>query len=153
MHSKSTFIYHSHQEVLDAAIDIVQERFKRAAIFTNVDDTKLFLTCKMANYPREVFAVLLLDSQHQLLEYKELFFGTIDSASVYPREIAKAALDSGAAAVILAHNHPSGITEPSQADIAITEKIRKALDLIDIRTLDHIIVGESPTSLAERGYL
>ena len=153
MHNEPIFTYHSNQEVLDAAIDIIQERFKRKAIFTNVDDTKIFLACKMANYSREVFSVLLLDSQHQLLEYKELFFGTIDSASVYPREIAKAALESNAVAVILAHNHPSGVAEPSQADIAITEKIQRALNLVDIRTLDHIIVGKSQTSLAERGYL
>jgi DNA repair protein RadC len=102
---------------------------------------------------REVFAVLFLDSQHRLIEYQELFFGTIDAAAVYPREVVKAALDHNAAAVIFSHNHPSGVSQPSQADIAITEKLKKALNLIDVRTLDHIIIGEDIFSFAESGYL
>ena len=103
---------------------------------------------------REVFAVLFLDSQHRLIQYKELFYGTIDAAAIYPREIVKAALKVNAAACILAHNHPSGVTEPSQADILITSRIKKALDLVDVRLLDHFVVGDgSPVSLAERGQI
>jgi DNA repair protein RadC len=107
----------------------------------------------MASYEREVFAVLLLDNQHRLIEYQELFFGTIDAASVYPREVVKVAFNCNAAAVIFAHNHPSGIAEPSNADKHITQKLRDALALIDIRVLDHFVVGETCVSFAERGYL
>jgi DNA repair protein RadC len=96
--------------------------------------------------------VLVLDTQHRLIRYEELFMGTIDAAAVYPREVVKAALHYNAAAVILAHNHPSGVAEPSQADISITDKIKRALDLVDVRLLDHFVVGDgSPVSLAERG--
>ena len=122
-------------------------------VFTNPQATKDFLQYKMAGYEREVFAVLLLDNQHRLIEYQELFFGTIDAASVYPREVVKVAFNCNAAAVIFAHNHPSGIAEPSNADKQITQKLRDALSLIDIRVLDHFVVGETCVSFAERGYL
>ena len=115
--------------------------------------SKDFLRFKLSHQEREVFAVMLLDSQHRLIEYQELFYGTIDAAIVYPREVVKAAIQCNAAAMILAHNHPSGISEPSRADISITKRIIDALALIDVRVLDHIIVGESTTSLAERGEL
>jgi DNA repair protein RadC len=101
-----------------------------------------------------VFACLFLDNQHHILEFEELFRGTIDSASVYPREVIKKALAHNAAAVIFAHNHPSGISEPSQADKLITDKLKQALALIDIRVLDHFIIGDGmPYSFAENGLL
>ncbi|HGP3147634.1 TPA: JAB domain-containing protein, partial [Pseudomonas aeruginosa] len=102
----------------------------------------------------EVFAALFLDSQHRLLEYVELFRGTIDAAAVYPREVVKEALRVNAAAVIFSHNHPSGNPEPSQADKVLTQRLKEALALVDVRTLDHIIVGgEATASFAEQGLL
>lgn len=96
---------------------------------------------------------MFLDNQHRLIAFEELFFGTIDSASVYPREVLKAALKVNAAAIILAHNHPSGDATPSQADKQITQRLKEALALVDIRVLDHIVVGDSAISFAERGLL
>lgn len=96
---------------------------------------------------------MLLDNQHQLIRFEELFFGTIDAASVYSREVVKAALNANAAAVILAHNHPSGIAEPSRADKRITSRLVDALGLIDVRVLDHIVVGEHCVSFAERSWI
>jgi len=104
---------------------------------------------KLAIHEHEVFAVLFLDSQNRILEFKELFRGTINAASVYPREVVKEVLELNAASVILAHNHPSGVTTPSQADKLITTKLQQALNLIDVSVLDHIIIGESTYSFAE----
>ncbi|MGF1793840.1 DNA repair protein RadC [Photobacterium profundum] len=140
-------------QVLDKAAEIVASRYLRGDVFTYPQATKDYLLFKMGGYDREVFAVLLLDNQHRLIEYKELFFGTIDAASVYPREVIKLTLDHNAAAVIFAHNHPSGISEPSDADKRITQKLKDALALIDVRVLDHFVVGETCVSFAERGYL
>jgi len=95
----------------------------------------------------------MLDNQHQLIEFRELFYGTIDGASVYPREVVKAVLEVNASAVIFAHNHPSGNSEPSQADKDITKRLSDALGLIDVRVLDHFVVGETAISFAERGLL
>jgi DNA repair protein RadC len=100
-----------------------------------------------------VFAVMLLDSQHQLIDYQELFFGTVNAASVYPREVVKAVLQENAAAVIFAHNHPSGVGEPSIADKQITKRLQDALGLIDVTVLDHVIIGESCYSFAENNLL
>jgi|TARA_R110001583_G_scaffold18601_1_gene73814 DNA repair protein RadC len=152
MHSES-FIYQSETEVLEAAAGFIKERFKRSETFTSALDAQNFLNLRLGYQEREVFAVLFLDSQHRLIQYQELFFGTIDAAAVYPREVVKAALHHNAAAVIFSHNHPSGVSQPSQADISITDKLKKALDLIDVRTLDHIIIGEDTFSFAESGYL
>ena len=106
------------------------------------------------SYPHEVFACLFLDNRHRLMAFEELFRGTIDGASVHPREVVRRALAHNAAALILAHNHPSGIAEPSAADTRITERLRQALSLIDVRVLDHLIVGDAEvTSLAERGLI
>ncbi|ELZ1714779.1 hypothetical protein SD909_001108 [Vibrio parahaemolyticus] len=107
----------------------------------------------MGYYEREVFAVLPLNSQHQLIEYSKAFFGTIDAVSIYPREVVKVALKANAAAVIFAHNHPSQVSEPSQADRQITTRLEEVLALIDIRTLDHIVVGSDCVSFAEKGWL
>lgn len=122
--------------------------------FCNPRAAENLLSYKLADKEHEVFAVLFLNSQHELIEYKEMFTGTIDGASVYPREVAKKALEVNAAAVILSHNHPSGNPKPSQADIDITKRLKDALALIDIRVLDHIIVGHGKTaSLAQMGLI
>ncbi|OMO34606.1 hypothetical protein BH582_00470 [Vibrio sp. 10N.222.47.A9] len=139
--------------VLDAAAEILAARGLRGDQYCNPELTKTYLSCKLKAYEREVFAVMFLDNQHHLISFEELFFGTIDSASVYPREVVKAALKTNAAAVIFAHNHPSGDATPSQADKRITLKLKDALALVDIRVLDHIVIGDSAVSFAERGLL
>jgi DNA repair protein RadC len=116
--------------------------------------TRAFLVAQLRDRPYEVFCLLYLDNRHRLIGFDELFRGTIDGASVHPREVVRQALRRNAAAVILAHNHPSGVAEPSQADELITLRLRDALALVDIRVLDHLIVGGSRcVSLAERGVL
>lgn len=127
---------------------------RRGVSFGSPADVKVYLTAKLASLDHEVFAVLFLDNRHRLIEYVEMFRGTIDGASVHPREVVKEALRLNAAAVILAHPHPSGNPEPSAADKAITRQLREALALIDVRTLDHIVVaGNATVSFAERGLL
>ena len=117
-------------------------------------DTQIFLQAKIGHLPHEMFCCLYLDNRHRILRFDQLFRGTIDGTSVYPREVVKEALAINAAAVILAHNHPSGVAEPSQADERITQRLKAALDLVDIRLLDHLIVGNGQTtSLASRGLL
>lgn len=113
-----------------------------------------YLKARLSGYPYEVFACLFLDNRHRVLAYEELFRGTIDGASVHPREVVRRCLAHNAAATIFAHNHPSGVAEPSADDRAITHRLRAALDLIGVRLLDHFVIGEgAPTSLAERGWL
>jgi len=151
--------YYTFQEpitadhILGKAAEILSTQYLNNDVFTNPKATKDYLSYKLGGYEKEVFAVMMLGSQHQLIEFKELFFGTIDGASVYPREVVKAVLEVNAAAVIFAHNHPSGNSEPSQADKDITKRLSDALGLIDVRVLDHIVVGETSTSFAERGLL
>ncbi len=117
-------------------------------------DTEKFLQAKLGHLEHEVFCCIFLDNRHRVLDFQELFRGTIDGTSVYPREVVKEALKLNAAAVILAHNHPSGESEPSQADERITKRLKSALDLVDIRLLDHLVVGSNTaTSLASRGLL
>lgn len=117
-------------------------------------DTETFLLARLRDLPYEVFCCLYLDNRHRVLRFEELFRGTIDGTSVYPREVVKQALAANAAAIILAHNHPSGVAEPSQADERITRRVKAALELVDIRLLDHIVVGDgASTSLASRGML
>lgn len=117
-------------------------------------DTHDFLRAKLSHLEHELFSVIYLDNRHRVIQFEELFRGTVDGTSVYPREVVKQALRNNAAAIILAHNHPSGVAEPSQADERITKRIKAALELIDIRLLDHVIVGHSTTtSLASRGLL
>jgi|TARA_B110000444_G_scaffold77798_1_gene73561 DNA repair protein RadC len=128
------------------------EQLNNNDIFTSPKQVEDYLSVQMRDYQREVFSVLLLDSRHQLLGYHELFHGTIDTTSVHPREVVKLALEKNAAAVIVAHNHPSGMAEPSDADIDITQRLKTALALIDIRLLDHFIIGKGDiTSLANEG--
>lgn len=117
-------------------------------------DTEMFLRARLRDLPHEVFCCVYLDNRHRVLRFAEMFRGTIDGTSVYPREVVKEALAVNAAAVILAHNHPSGVAEPSQADERITGRLKAALELVDIRLLDHLIVGDgATTSLASRGLL
>jgi len=128
------------------------EQLRDNDIFTSPKQVEDYLSVQMRDYQREVFSVLLLDSRNQLLGYHELFHGTIDVTSVHPREVVKLALQKNAAAVIIAHNHPSGVSEPSNADAAITHRLKAALALVDIRLLDHFIVGRGDiTSLANQG--
>ncbi|MGR5151296.1 RadC family protein [Photobacterium swingsii] len=143
----------SERQVLEQAAEILERNYVRGDAFCNPQATKDYIAYKLGHRKREVFAVMFLDNQHQLIEFKVLFLGTIDSANVYPREVVKAALDANAAAVIIAHNHPSGDPTPSNADRRITRRLVEALALIDVRVLDHIVVGKDCVSFAERGYL
>lgn len=140
-------------ELLERAAEALATKYKREGTFTNPTNVKEYLKLKLGAHDREVFAVMFLDNQHQLISFEELFFGTIDAASIYPREVLKTALNHNAAAVIFAHNHPSGIAEPSQADKRITQRLIDALKLVDIRVLDHIVVGEDCVSFAEKGLI
>ncbi len=146
--------YAQLQAVLEMARRHTFEELDRGDVLTSPEATRAYLSQQLRHYQHEVFACLFLDNQHHILEFEELFRGTIDSASVYPREVVKKALAHNAAAVIFAHNHPSGISEPSQADKLITDKLKQALALIDIRVLDHFIIGDGmPYSFAENGLL
>ncbi len=132
----------------------LQEKLTPGDAIASPRDSRNFLLARLRDRPHEVFCCLFLDNRHRVLAFDELFRGTIDNTTVYPREVVKQALQRNAAAVILAHNHPSGVAEPSQADQLITRRIRDALDLIDVRLLDHFIVGDGTcTSLASRGML
>jgi DNA repair protein RadC len=117
-------------------------------------DTESFLMARLRDLPHELFCCIYLDNRHRIIAFEELFRGTIDGTSVYPREVVKQALAVNAAAVILAHNHPSGVAEPSQADERITRRLKSALELVDIRLLDHLVIGDgTSTSLASRGMI
>ena len=146
--------YAQLQAVLEMARRHFVEILQRGDTLTSPETTRAYLCAQLGGYAHEVFACLFLDNQHRIIELEELFRGTIDGASVYPREVAKRALHHNAAAVIFAHNHPSGIGEPSQADKRITEKLKQALGLLDIRVLDHFIIGDGqPYSFAEHGLI
>ncbi|MFT6387041.1 MAG: DNA repair protein RadC [Cellvibrionaceae bacterium] len=146
--------YSQLQAVLEMSRRHLKDTLTRGASFNHAKQVKQFLISQLRHQQREVFAVLYLDSQHCLIAFDELFKGTINSAHVYPREIAKCALQHNAAAVILAHNHPSGIADPSQSDRLITNDICNALRLLDISVIDHMIVGDgSVTSFAELGLI
>lgn len=126
----------------------------RNDVMGNPAQTRRFVTSRLRHLRYEMFACLFLDSQHRLIAFRELFRGTIDGASVYPREVVTESLNHNAAAVILAHNHPSGVAEPSLADRQITRRLVDALALVDIRVLDHLVIGEGQAvSFAERGLL
>ena len=132
----------------------LQEQLEGQPVFTSPEKVGDYLSVQMRDYKREVFVMLLLDSKHQLIDTHELFQGTVDAASVHPREVVARALRKNAAAVIVAHNHPSGLAEPSQADIDITRRLKQALNLVEIRLLDHLIIGRGEVvSLAQRGKL
>lgn len=140
--------------ILYVAERIREARFHREAVMRDPRTTREFLVAKLAHLPHEVFAVIFLDNRHAVLGFEILFTGTLDGASVHPREVVRRVLHHNVAAVVLCHNHPSGHPEPSQADRAITRTLTDALRLIDTRVLDHIIVGGSQTvSFAERGLI
>jgi DNA repair protein RadC len=146
--------YAQLQAVLEMSRRHLAEEMKRRDALQNPRAARDYLVSKLRDLDHEVFAALLLDTQHQVIAFEELAHGTIDGASVYPREVVKAALRHNAAAVIFAHNHPSGVAEPSAADRVLTEKLKQALGQVDIRVLDHFVVGNGvPTSFAERGWL
>jgi DNA repair protein RadC len=140
------------EQVIEAARSIVDARVLRGTSFSDPSVARHFFRDKLGGLEREVFAVAMLDTRHRLIEYVELFFGTIDGAEVHPREVARQALRVNAAAVILAHNHPSGETTPSVADRAVTARLKQALALVEVRVLDHVIVGGRETcSMAQSG--
>lgn len=141
------------QEILTAADHVINRRFRRGFSIENVAESKDLFRQKLAARENEAFAVLFLDNKNRVIEYEELFYGTIDSASVHARVIVQRALALNAAAVIVAHNHPSGEPEPSRADETLTLRLKEALALVEVRLLDHIVVGERCLSLAERGVM
>lgn len=121
---------------------------------SNPRDSGEYLSARLRHLPHEVFACLYLDNHHRVIAFEELFRGTVDSASVHPREVVRACLEHNACAVILAHNHPSGIAEPSAADRAITNQLRDVLNIVGVRVLDHLVIGSGdPVSMAERGFI
>ncbi|MBF0471095.1 MAG: DNA repair protein RadC [Gammaproteobacteria bacterium] len=140
------------QATLEIAKRYLHADLRQRDIFENPESVRNYLSHRLRHQQRECFLVLFLDNRHRLLGDEILFEGTINQASVYPREVVKKSLHYNAAALIVAHNHPSGVSEPSQADISITHRLDSALKLIEVRLLDHMVVGEgSVVSLAERG--
>ena len=144
----------NEEELLTIANQIARQKLAKGEAITDKHLAQHALQTLLQSREHEVFAMLFLDNQHRILAYEELFRGTLSSASVYPREVVKRALALNAAALMLVHNHPSGYPEPSRADIEITLRLQNALALVDIRILDHLVVGtEGVVSLAERGEL
>jgi DNA repair protein RadC len=141
-------------DILRMAHQLARQRLTKGRVLSAPEQVFSHLEMLLQHYEHEVFAVLLLDTKHRILGFHELFRGTLDEASVHPREVVKLALAHNAAAVILVHNHPSGDPEPSQADIRLTCVLKEALSLVGTRTLDHVVVGlEGSVSLAQRGYV
>ncbi len=146
--------YAQLQAAAELSRRLAKENLHRGSALANPDITRDYLTQQLSDRNYEVFAVLMLDSQHRVIQFIELFRGTINSASVYPRELVELVLNKNAAAVILCHNHPSGVAEPSQADKSITTRIQKALETIEVNVLDHLVVGDRDiVSFAERGWI
>ena len=144
----------SDDEVIAAALRILARRVATTSVLSNPRAVREYLALRFAGLEHEVFAVLYLNARHRILSCEELFRGTIDGASVHPREVVKRAMAHNAAGVVLAHNHPSGVAEPSQADELITRQLKAALALVDVRVLDHLVIGgETAESFAERGLL
>lgn len=142
------------QAVLEMARRHLAERLPRADILSDPAATREYLLAQLGHRQQEIFACIYLDNRNRVITYEELFRGTIDGASVYPREVVKAALKHNAAALIFAHNHPSGVAEPSEADRSLTDRLKSALELVDIRVLDHLVIGDgAATSFAERGWI
>lgn len=138
--------------IVARATEIVHARMERGQQMSDPDTAGLYASMKLHGMDREVFGAMFLDTRHRLIAYREMFQGTIDGAEVHPREVVKAALQLNAAAIIVCHNHPSGNPDPSAADRAVTARLKQALALIDVRLLDHFIVGDGPAlSMAARG--
>ena len=141
---------------LQAALELgkryLAQKLEREGPLTSPKQAAEFLMHQLRDRPREVFAIVYLDNRHHVLRYKELFHGTLNGATVHPREVVKSALKHNAAAVIVAHNHPSGVAEPSQADTTLTVKLKEALNLVEVRLLDHLIIGDGEfVSMSDRG--
>ena len=143
----------TEHDVLAAAEGILWERLKRHGSIGSPSDANDFLRTRLGALSHEEFHVLWLDNRHRIIDCQKLFTGTIDGASIHPREVVRAALGVNACAAILAHNHPSGVAEPSAADRAITHELRDALRLVGVRVLDHIVVGAECVSMADRGLM
>jgi DNA repair protein RadC len=142
------------ESLIALALNLLQDRHRPGDLLENPGQTRSFLRLRLANHTAEAFGCVFLDSAHRVLDVKELFQGTIDGAAVYPRIVVQQALALNAAAILLYHNHPSGVAEPSKADTRITERLQCALALIDVRVLDHIVVSSADSvSFAERGLL
>lgn len=140
--------------VMEMARRALAQRLEAAPVFDSPGSVKDYVALQLARHSREVFAVLFVDAQLRMLRWEELFHGTLAQTSVYPREVVRRALALNAAAVVLAHNHPSGMAEPSRADEFLTQSLRAALNLVDVRVLDHIVVGRGQVvSMAERGLM
>lgn len=149
---------HAKYAQLQAALEMgrrfLAERLKRGAALNSTLDTRHYLEAALRDRPYEVFCCLFLDNRHRILAFEELFRGTLNGTAVYPREIIRRVIAHNAAAVILVHNHPSGVAEPSRADELLTSRLREALALVDVRLLDHLVVGDGEmTSFSERGLL
>ena len=141
-------------ELIGTARELIATRFTRGTALSSPDESRDYLITQLAGYEHEVFCCLFLDQRHRVIDFRRLFRGTIDGCSVHPREVVKMALFLNAAAVIFAHNHPSGVAEPSRADLALTKRLQDALALVEVQVLDHIVVGGAETvSFAERGLL
>jgi DNA repair protein RadC len=154
----SDYFTQSEAKMIDAGREIgrriAYEHTLHGEVLSSPEHVRQFLSLHLTGLGHEVFSGLFLDNRHRVIEYRELFTGTIDSAAVYPREIVKRCLSTNAAAVIFAHNHPSGVAEPSDTDVRLTRKLVDALALIDVRVLDHLVIGQGvTTSLAERGLM
>jgi DNA repair protein RadC len=144
----------SDEVVIDTALELLARRIAKGPLLSSPNAVKNYLRLRFADLQHEVFCLLFVDKRHRLIACEEMFRGTIDGASVHPREVVKTALRHNSAAVILCHNHPSNCAEPSHADELITHRLKSALDLVEIRVIDHLIVaGGSVLSFAERGLL
>lgn len=145
----------NEDQIIRQAITILETRFIHSGEFiTNPEDAQHYLILKLAELEYEVFSVIFMNTRHEVIEYREMFRGTVNGASVHPREVVKAALALNASALIFAHNHPSGNPEPSQADRGLTERLSNVLEVLEIRVLDHLIVGDTSIySFAENGLL
>lgn len=140
--------------IIQQALLILERRLKKKGpSLTSPNETKAYITAHLQQKEHECFCAMFLDNKHRMIEWEEMFTGTVNSASVYPREVVKAALKHNACAVIFVHNHPSGDPEPSAADVSITKRLKDALALVDVTVLDHLIVGESIVVFSERGLI
>ena len=139
--------------LIECARQCILNRFRSGFKITSPACAEEYVQTLLSDREHEIFAILFLDNRHQVIDYQEMFRGTVDGTSVYPREVVKEGLAQNAAAVLLVHNHPSGVAEPSNADECITRRLKAALELVDIRVIDHLIVGQTVTSMASRGLL
>lgn len=142
------------EAVIKLALDVLKKRYRPGKSFTDSTEVSNFLRLQLADRKNEIFGALFLDTRHRLILMEELFYGTVDGATVYPRIVVQKALECNASALVVFHNHPSGVAEPSNDDSAITRRLREALALVDIRLLDHFVVGaDEVVSFATRGLL